>query len=165
MPLIITNLYHAYSTGVGVIGVIECNYLKPTHNKQDFDNPDEYKRIMQNVGNKLEEYWKEIRFRHQKNSKVPIENIAKQPDQTWVQCDECLKWRKIPDGVDTKKLPKKWFCHMNPDEKFRSCTVEEEPENADEEPRRCEKFYRECERNQWQEEKNRQQVIMLLSII
>ncbi|KAK2850298.1 hypothetical protein Q7C36_009081 [Tachysurus vachellii] len=100
---------------------------------------------MLNVGYKLEEYWKEVRFRHRKNlnCKEPIENIAKQPDQTWVQCDDCLKWRKIPDGVDTKKLPKKWFCHMNPDEKFRSCTVEEEPENADEEPPRCGTLYRE----------------------
>ena len=23
---------------IGVIGVIECNYLQPTHNKQDFDD-------------------------------------------------------------------------------------------------------------------------------
>ena len=28
---------------IGVIGVIECNYLKPTHNKQDFDNTDTYR--------------------------------------------------------------------------------------------------------------------------
>ncbi|MCJ8732319.1 hypothetical protein PDJAM_G00209990 [Pangasius djambal] len=33
----------ANSTGVGVIGVIECNYLTPTHNKQDFENTDEYR--------------------------------------------------------------------------------------------------------------------------
>ena len=28
---------------VGVIGVIECNHLTPTHNKQDFDNDDAYR--------------------------------------------------------------------------------------------------------------------------
>ncbi|XP_047670969.1 MORC family CW-type zinc finger protein 3-like isoform X2 [Tachysurus fulvidraco] len=68
----------ANSTGVGVIGVIECNHLKPTHNKQDFDSTDEYRRIMLNVGYKLEEYWKEVRFKHQKNLNCtePIENIV-----------------------------------------------------------------------------------------
>ncbi|XP_058247577.1 MORC family CW-type zinc finger protein 3-like [Hemibagrus wyckioides] len=149
----------ANSTGVGVIGVLECNHLKPTHNKQDFDNTDEYKKTMLNVGYKLEDYCKEVCYRHQKNLNFtePIEDIAKQPDQTWVQCDDCLKWRKLPDGVDAKKLPKKWFCRMNPDQQFRSCTVEEEPENADDEIPKYEKTYKEYERNQWQEEKNRQQ--------
>ncbi|KAK3569455.1 hypothetical protein QTP86_031123, partial [Hemibagrus guttatus] len=149
----------ANSTGVGVIGVLECNHLKPTHNKQDFDNTDEYRKTMLNVGYKLEDYCKEARYRHQKNLNItePIEDIAKQPDQTWVQCDDCLKWRKLPDGVDPEKLPKKWFCRMNPDQKFRSCTVEEEPENADDEQPRYEKTYKEYERNQWQDEKNRQQ--------
>lgn len=33
----------ANNRGVGVIGVIECNFLKPTHNKQDFDYTDEYR--------------------------------------------------------------------------------------------------------------------------
>lgn len=29
--------------GIGVIGVIECNFLQPTHNKQDFDDTDKYR--------------------------------------------------------------------------------------------------------------------------
>lgn len=45
------------------------------------------------------------------------------PDQNWVQCDECLKWRKLPDGIDCGKLPDKWFCLMNPDPQFRYCKV------------------------------------------
>lgn len=32
--------------GVGVIGVIECNFLQPTHNKQDFDDTDKYRFTM-----------------------------------------------------------------------------------------------------------------------
>lgn len=28
--------------GVGVIGVIECNFLKPAYNKQDFEESKEY---------------------------------------------------------------------------------------------------------------------------
>ncbi|KAG9335389.1 hypothetical protein JZ751_005311, partial [Albula glossodonta] len=32
----------ANAMGVGVIGIIECDFLKPTHNKQDFDDTEEY---------------------------------------------------------------------------------------------------------------------------
>ena len=53
------------------------------------------------------------------------------PDQTWAQCDEptCLKWRKLPDGIDPDCLPEKWFCFMNPDPNFKSCDVPEEKED------------------------------------
>ncbi|XP_031521588.1 MORC family CW-type zinc finger protein 3 isoform X2 [Papio anubis] len=86
----------ANNMGVGVVGIIECNFLKPTHNKQDFDYTNEYR---------------------------------KRPDQTWVQCDACLKWRKLPDGMD--QLPEKWYCSNNPDPQFRNCEVPEEPEDED----------------------------------
>uniref|UniRef100_A0AAY4D7S8 CW-type domain-containing protein n=1 Tax=Denticeps clupeoides TaxID=299321 RepID=A0AAY4D7S8_9TELE len=113
----------ANTKGVGVIGVIECNFLKPTHNKQDFDYTDEYRKTMSSLGAKLEDYWKEIQ--HKRNTEYPncppVEDVEKQPDQDWVQCDECLKWRKLPDGINIKQLPENWFCHMNPDPNFR-CT-------------------------------------------
>uniref|UniRef100_A0A8C9VJI8 CW-type domain-containing protein n=1 Tax=Scleropages formosus TaxID=113540 RepID=A0A8C9VJI8_SCLFO len=53
---------------------------------------------------------------------------------TWVQCDKCLKWRRLPDGINYRGLPEQWFCHMNPDPQFscfRSCKAEEEPEDSD----------------------------------
>ncbi|KAK2500816.1 hypothetical protein MC885_009646 [Smutsia gigantea] len=34
----------ANNMGVGVVGIIECNFLKPTHNKQDFDYTNEYRQ-------------------------------------------------------------------------------------------------------------------------
>lgn len=34
-------------------------------------------------------------------------------EDCWVQCDKCSKWRRLPNTVDVKKLPVKWFCHMN----------------------------------------------------
>ncbi|XP_060785444.1 uncharacterized protein LOC132891662 isoform X2 [Neoarius graeffei] len=49
----------ANNTGEGVIGVIECDYLKPTHNKQDFDDTEEYRNTMTNVSKKLKDYWKD----------------------------------------------------------------------------------------------------------
>ncbi|XP_072276760.1 MORC family CW-type zinc finger protein 3-like [Pyxicephalus adspersus] len=115
--------------GIGVVGIIECNFLKPTHNKQDFDYTREYRLTLSALGSKLDDYWVE--------KKVKLKTVTggflekeKKPDQTWVQCDECLHWRKLPDGIG--KLPEKWYCHMNPDPQFRDCNVPEEPEDDEE---------------------------------
>ncbi|XP_056415584.1 LOW QUALITY PROTEIN: MORC family CW-type zinc finger protein 3 [Hyla sarda] len=119
----------ANNMGVGVVGVIECNYLKPTHNKQDFDYTNDYRLTLTAVGEKLNDYWNEMKLKKDTLS-VLVEDEQKRPDQTWAQCDTCLKWRKLPDGMG--KLPSKWFCHMNPDPQFRDCNVPEEPEDDDE---------------------------------
>uniref|UniRef100_A0A8C4VST8 MORC family CW-type zinc finger 3 n=1 Tax=Gopherus evgoodei TaxID=1825980 RepID=A0A8C4VST8_9SAUR len=121
----------ANNMGVGVVGVIECNFLKPTHNKQDFDYTNEYRLTIAALGEKLNDYWNEMKAK--KNEEypldLPVEDIQKRPDQTWVQCDSCLKWRKLPDGID--RLPEKWYCSLNPDPQFRNCSVPEEPEDDD----------------------------------
>uniref|UniRef100_A0ABI8AGZ3 CW-type domain-containing protein n=1 Tax=Felis catus TaxID=9685 RepID=A0ABI8AGZ3_FELCA len=121
----------ANNMGVGVVGIIECNFLKPTHNKQDFDYTNEYRLTIAALGEKLNDYWNEMKVK--KNSEyplnLPVEDIQKRPDQTWVQCDSCLKWRKLPDGID--QLPEKWYCSNNPDPQFRNCDVPEEPEDED----------------------------------
>uniref|UniRef100_A0A4X2KF23 CW-type domain-containing protein n=1 Tax=Vombatus ursinus TaxID=29139 RepID=A0A4X2KF23_VOMUR len=121
----------ANNMGAGVVGIIECNFLKPTHNKQDFDYTNEYRLTIAALGEKLNDYWNEMKVK--KNAECPlnllVEDIQKQPDQTWVQCDSCLKWRKLPDGID--QLPEKWYCSMNPDPQFRNCLVPEEPEDDD----------------------------------
>ncbi|KAF3694771.1 MORC family CW-type zinc finger protein 3 Nuclear matrix protein 2 [Channa argus] len=135
----------ANNQGVGVIGVIECNYLDPTHNKQSFNETDKYRKTINNLGIKLEEYWKEIRYKRDKdhpNSTTAVEDIQKRPDQNWVQCDDCLRWRKLSDGIDISKLPEKWFCRMNPDPQFRSCQVDEEPEDSDEDQPSYRKTYK-----------------------
>uniref|UniRef100_A0A4W6CEE3 MORC family CW-type zinc finger 3a n=1 Tax=Lates calcarifer TaxID=8187 RepID=A0A4W6CEE3_LATCA len=149
----------ANNQGVGVIGVIECNFLDPTHNKQSFIETDKYRKTMTNLGIKLEEYWKEMRYRRNKdnpNSTTPVEDTMKRPDQNWVQCDDCLRWRKLPDGIDCSKLPDKWFCCMNPDPQFRSCQVEEEPEDSDDDrPSYC-KTYKQQEKEEKKQQKKRQ---------
>ncbi|CAM9341355.1 unnamed protein product, partial [Laminaria digitata] len=35
------------------------------------------------------------------------------PEDVWVQCDTCKKWRRLPDFVDPDELPAKWHCEMN----------------------------------------------------
>ncbi|XP_033984640.1 MORC family CW-type zinc finger protein 3a isoform X2 [Trematomus bernacchii] len=124
----------ANNKGVGVIGIIECFFLEPTHNKQSFDETDKYRKTMNSLGVKLEEYWNEINYKKKQenpNSTIPMEDTTKRPDQNWVMCDECLHWRKLPDGIDTDKLPEKWSCHLNPDPQFRNCHAEQEPVDSD----------------------------------
>nr|XP_003219065.1 PREDICTED: MORC family CW-type zinc finger protein 3 isoform X1 [Anolis carolinensis] len=120
----------ANNMGVGVVGIIECSFLKPTHNKQDFDYTNEYRLTIHALGEKLNDYWNEMQA---KKKDYPLEVLAedtqKRPDQTWVQCDSCLKWRKLPDGIH--RLPEKWYCSYNPDPQFRNCNVPEEPEDDD----------------------------------
>ncbi|CAO2622903.1 MORC family CW-type zinc finger protein 4 [Lemmus lemmus] len=117
--------------GVGVIGVIECNFLKPAYNKQDFEYTKEYRSTISALAQKLNAYWKE------KTSQENFENlptsrpVPKIPDQTWVQCDECLKWRKLPGKVDPSTLPARWFCYYNPHPKYRRCSVPEEQERTE----------------------------------
>ncbi|KAM8856896.1 MORC family CW-type zinc finger protein 3a [Synchiropus picturatus] len=141
----------ANNKGVGVIGVIECNFLEPTHNKQSFMENDKYRKTMNSLAVKLEEYWNEIRYRKNKENPgntTPVEDTTKRPDQNWVQCDDCSKWRKLPDGIDISKLPYRWSCHQNPDPQYRSCQVEEELEDSDDEQLSYTKTYKKQEREE-----------------
>mmetsp|Transcript_52631 Transcript_52631/g.87419 ORF Transcript_52631/g.87419 Transcript_52631/m.87419 type:complete len:228 (-) Transcript_52631:429-1112(-) len=55
---------------------------------------------------------------------------------TWVQCDACHKWRRMPSGTgkgaDMPELDGAWFCAMNPDRCHAFCDAPEEHENEDE---------------------------------
>ena len=48
-------------------------------------------------------------------------------EMRWVECDKCLKWRRIPTSVSEKELEGEWSCSMNKwDLKRNSCSAEEE---------------------------------------
>ncbi|KAI3968270.1 hypothetical protein MKX01_018573 [Papaver californicum] len=46
-------------------------------------------------------------------------------DETWVQCDACRKWRKLPE-TSLQDFTAAWFCSMNSDLFHRNCDVPEE---------------------------------------
>ncbi|XP_026999432.2 MORC family CW-type zinc finger protein 3-like isoform X1 [Tachysurus fulvidraco] len=75
-------------TGQGVIGVVECNHLVPTHNKQDFDDTQEYRNTMKNLNIKLEQYWKTFTYSHQEFK--PVDNTKTPTDAAQVTCPRFL---------------------------------------------------------------------------
>ncbi|KAH9710467.1 hypothetical protein KPL71_019476 [Citrus sinensis] len=107
------GMIHNGDTGRGVIGVIddEGNGLVWVHNnKQGFLDCEPYARLEEWLGKVADEYW---------DNKFDSLNVVKdgalyKPDQEWVQCNKCRKWRMLDPGFDTKSLPVEWFCYMKP---------------------------------------------------
>ncbi|KAM9357070.1 MORC family CW-type zinc finger protein 3 [Symphorus nematophorus] len=122
--------------GVGVIGIIECNFLKPAHNKQDFEYTKEYRLTLGALGLKLNDYWREVtekRAREREFQALDRDEDEDEHDESpmWLQCEECLKWRSIPPGHYTV-APESWNCSENPNSRYRSCSSPEEAEDSEE---------------------------------
>ncbi|GLI71785.1 hypothetical protein VaNZ11_017130, partial [Volvox africanus] len=47
-------------------------------------------------------------------------------EATWVQCDQCRVWRKLPEGTPVPGGDNPWFCHMHPLSETASCTAPSE---------------------------------------
>ncbi|XP_049330687.1 MORC family CW-type zinc finger protein 4 [Astyanax mexicanus] len=140
-------------SGVGVIGVIECNFLKPAHNKQDFEYTKEYRLTIAALGLKLNDYWREKKEKKAKERAFQAleknsvqgskrekeedddeeEEEEEEVDVSWIQCEECMKWRGIPTHLFKGKLPERFTCSQHPNSHLRSCLVPEEPEETEEE--------------------------------
>ncbi|XP_011478320.1 MORC family CW-type zinc finger protein 3-like isoform X2 [Oryzias latipes] len=124
--------------GIGVIGVIECNFLKPAHNKQDFEYTKEYRLTLGALGLKLNDYWKEVadkkaREREFQTAEKDDEESQQSGDEgpMWLQCEDCLKWRSIPANY-YKVTPESWNCSQNPNPRYRSCSSPEEGDESEE---------------------------------
>ncbi|XP_070692754.1 MORC family CW-type zinc finger protein 3 [Pempheris klunzingeri] len=121
--------------GVGVIGIIECNFLKPAHNKQDFEYTKEYRLTLGALGIKLNDYWREMTEKRAREREFQAldkdENEYSQSVEgpMWLQCEECLKWRSIPESHYTV-VPESWNCSQNPNPRYRSCSSPEEAEDS-----------------------------------
>lgn len=53
------------------------------------------------------------------------ENSSRLSNDTWVQCDVCRKWRMLPE-ISIADASAPWFCSMNADPFYQSCSVPEE---------------------------------------
>ncbi|XP_070769276.1 MORC family CW-type zinc finger protein 3 [Enoplosus armatus] len=124
--------------GVGVIGIIECNFLKPAHNKQDFEYTKEYRLTLGALGLKLNDYWKEVTEKKAREREFQAlerdededkHDLVKAP--VWLQCEDCLKWRSVP-GSHYNEVPESWNCSQNPNPRYRSCSSPEEAEDSEE---------------------------------
>ncbi|XP_058264854.1 MORC family CW-type zinc finger protein 3 isoform X1 [Hemibagrus wyckioides] len=144
-------------SGVGVIGVIECNFLKPAHNKQDFEYTKEYRLTMAALGNKLNDYWREKKEKKAKErafralERKSVEGNTEDYDESeeeeeedekeeeeranviWLQCDDCMKWRGIPRHLFKNNIPEQFTCSQHPIGRLRSCLVPEEAEEPEDE--------------------------------
>ncbi|GAA6081700.1 MORC family CW-type zinc finger protein 3-like [Tachysurus ichikawai] len=87
-------------TGQGVIGVIECNHLIPTHNKQDFDDTQEYRNTMKNLNIKLEQYWRNFTYSHREFK--PVDNTESSTDTAQATRVTCP--RLLPEVSDEEQL-------------------------------------------------------------
>eukprot|EP00211_Chloroparvula_japonica_P003774 CAMPEP_0119128136 /NCGR_PEP_ID=MMETSP1310-20130426/6404_1 /TAXON_ID=464262 /ORGANISM="Genus nov. species nov., Strain RCC2339" /LENGTH=703 /DNA_ID=CAMNT_0007118445 /DNA_START=134 /DNA_END=2241 /DNA_ORIENTATION=- len=108
---------------VGVVGIVDANFLQPTHNKQDFQRTKAYQLCIAALESRLKTYCSLLLGNE---SFQGNDDETTLPDVLWAQCDSCLKWRRLPDSVAKNSLPKKWYCYMNPVSKYSICTAEEE---------------------------------------
>ncbi|TSK45890.1 MORC family CW-type zinc finger protein 3 [Bagarius yarrelli] len=132
-------------SGVGVVGVIECNFLKPAHNKQDFEYTKEYRLTIAALAIKLNEYWREKKEKKAKERAFQVlekkglegttekkykskeekeeEESESEDDETtnvsWLQCDDCLKWRGIPKQLFKNNIPEHFTCSLHPISRLR----------------------------------------------
>lgn len=120
------------SKGAGVVGVVECDFLHPTHNKQDFNDTKFYRSLIFKLSAMLKHFWwarvesvpdplpsrrKRLRASREAAATTAGDEVVELlPDDVWVQCDypDCLKWRKMPEGTDPSSLPSSWYCYMHP---------------------------------------------------
>ena len=52
---------------------------------------------------------------------------TREDDNNWVQCDQCKKWRIIPNHIKISSLPERWYCNLNIyDAKRNSCDAPEQ---------------------------------------
>ncbi|KAK7493087.1 hypothetical protein BaRGS_00015608 [Batillaria attramentaria] len=121
--------------GVGVVGVVHnADFLTPTHNKQDFVKDEKYNALLSALGQKLNDYWNAKKGQSdQQGTRLSTE----EPDWLWVQCDECFKWRRLPDSMKQCELPDKWYCRQNPDPAHNRCDIPEEAHLEGEYTFRC----------------------------
>jgi len=118
--------------GEGIIGIQEANFLTPKHNKQAFSNNELWNHNEKLLGKCLKKYWityfEKNTFQVMKDLDVAVE---KNTNEKWMQCDKCLKWRKVPPGYTCNNVF--WYCSQNPNSARNACTAPEESYGGEDE--------------------------------
>ncbi|XP_076367595.1 ATPase MORC2-like isoform X2 [Tachypleus tridentatus] len=133
----------------GLVGIVDIPYtvLEPTHNKQDFANAKEFKFLQKTLLDYVEQYYRDCELNDQEidqfwesfgyfsstwsdppSNDVKYLKMRAMQVNTFVQCDSCLKWRRLPyssKNVDVE-ISGEWTCSMNPDVQRNKCSVVEE---------------------------------------
>ncbi|KAM3285587.1 ATPase MORC2B isoform X1 [Capsicum chacoense] len=112
------SMMHNGDKGRGVIGVIDVTDLMADdnghvwvhNNKQGFQDCEAYAELETWLGEKSDRYLDE----HVDKVELKASSGVYKPDNEWVQCDKCRKWRMLSHGFNSKTLPLQWFCYMKP---------------------------------------------------
>ncbi|MQM06206.1 hypothetical protein Taro_039026 [Colocasia esculenta] len=112
------GMVHNADMGRGVLGVVDVtNIMKDRNgrvwvlnNKQGFQDCEAYAKLEEWLGNRSDEYWDD----HFDTLHLQHGNANYKPDDDWVQCNKCRKWRVLPPNFDSHSLPPEWFCYMPP---------------------------------------------------
>ena len=46
---------------------------------------------------------------------VEMPGAVPPPPETWLQCDACGKWRRVPSTTAAAEQPERWECSLNPE--------------------------------------------------
>ncbi|CAF2405836.1 unnamed protein product [Rotaria sp. Silwood2] len=136
----------------GVIGIVDVPsiVLEPTHNKQSFADEKEYHFLLKNMGEYMRQYWADTGIEHYINEfwktygyrddqlDRPPSNDLEVVKRRQVaipmllQCDKCLKWRRLPYNANAKPLTQiqleSWQCSNNTDVLNNTCLTNEKLE-------------------------------------
>ncbi|TVU08199.1 hypothetical protein EJB05_41591, partial [Eragrostis curvula] len=115
---------HSADVGRGLIGVADITNLIDDedgnswvlNNKQGFQDCEMYAKLEEWLGRKVDEYW-DTKYDNLELFAFFIQRKAGErykPDQDWVQCYSCRKWRMLNAGFNSDTLPEEWFCNMPP---------------------------------------------------
>ena len=50
---------------------------------------------------------------------VEMPGAVPPPPETWLQCDACGKWRRVPSTTAAAEQPERWECSLNPEARGR----------------------------------------------
>ncbi|CAF4555661.1 unnamed protein product [Rotaria sp. Silwood1] len=136
----------------GVIGIVDIPsiVLEPTHNKQSFADEKEYQFLLKNMGEYMRQYWADTGIEHyvkefwatygyrdDQLDRPPLndpETIKRRQVAIpmLIQCDKCLKWRRLPYNGNAKVLTQNqlesWQCSDNTDILNNTCSANEKLE-------------------------------------